>query len=229
RKGAPGRSLRPGEEGALVSEGDCSRWNVQAVGDWWDAREPWQRRALAAAAFACLVLAGLRLGGAAGVRAEEAMPVVSGLETTRAAEQLATVTVHVVGAVRWPGVYRLPVGSRVCDAIGRAGGVLGNAAADAVNMARVLSDGEQVRVPTLDESTRPEPIGGTADRPRLVDINRASAEELDALPGIGPSTAQKIVDDRARNGPFRCPQDIMRVPGIGPKKFDALKDLITAG
>ncbi|MCE5204098.1 MAG: ComEA family DNA-binding protein [Coriobacteriales bacterium] len=151
------------------------------------------------------------------------------------------VVVHVVGAVMRPGVYRLPVGSRVTDAITAAGGGTGNAAVGAINLARVLADGEQVYLPTSDEvsdTAAPGAAGGAggglsppgAGAPSAkIDINTATAAELDALPGVGPATAQKIVDDRAANGPFKTVEDLMRVSGIGQKKFDALKDLITAG
>lgn len=147
------------------------------------------------------------------------------------------VVVHVAGAVVHPGVYRLPIGSRVADAVAAAGGALGNAALDAVNLARILSDGEQVRLPTTDEvasgMVAPAAGGGVgagaSGAAGLVNLNTASAAELETLPGIGAATAQKIVDDREANGPFATPEDLMRVTGIGAKKFEALKDLVTTG
>ena len=152
----------------------------------------------------------------------------------------ATVVVHVVGAVARPGVYTLPSGSRVSDAVAAAGGATGNAAEEGVNLARVLADGEQVRMLTKDEVAAGVKAGGGgaagtgaggggATAGGKVDLNRATAAELDALPGVGPSTAQKIVDDREANGPFKKVEDLMRVSGIGQKKFDALKDLVTVG
>ncbi|MCE5191364.1 MAG: helix-hairpin-helix domain-containing protein [Actinomycetia bacterium] len=152
----------------------------------------------------------------------------------------ATVVVHVVGAVARPGVYTLASGSRVSDAVAAAGGPTGNAAEEGINLARILSDGEQVRMLTKDEvaagvqaGTGAAGIGAAAaaagPATGKVDLNRATAAELDALPGVGPSTAQKIVDDRTTNGPFRKIEDLMRVSGIGQKKFDALKDLVTVG
>lgn len=158
-------------------------------------------------------------------------------EGEASADAEAQVVVHVVGAVMRPGVYALPAGSRAADAIDSAGGGLGNAALQSLNLARILADGEQVYVPTTDEvaagvvsaPAAPGAAGGSSDAGGLVDINRASAAELDALPGVGPSTAQKIVDDREANGPFSTPEDLMRVTGIGAKKFDALKDLVTCG
>jgi competence protein ComEA len=155
---------------------------------------------------------------------------------TRAGEPaaLATVTVHVVGEVRRPGVYELPGGSRATDAVAAAGGLLGAADQAAVNLARVVADGEQIAVPRQGEGASagvagPRGASGGTARPGKVDLNTATEAQLDALPGIGPSTASKIVNDRTSNGPFRTVDDLMRVPGIGPGKLDALRDLVTAG
>lgn len=159
-------------------------------------------------------------------------------EGEAAPDEATSVVVHVVGAVLHPGVYSLPCGSRVVDAVDAAGGALGNAALGSLNLARILADGEQVYVFTTDEAaagvvTPMAPAGGassgSASASGLVDLNTATAQELDTLPGVGPSTAEKIVNDREANGPFTAPEDLMRVPGIGAKKFDALKDLVTCG
>lgn len=151
------------------------------------------------------------------------------------------VWVHVVGAVRRPGVYQLPAGARLVAALDAAGGLLGNAAPQAVNLARQVEDGEQIVVPTKDEFEKggasssgsgvPGSVGVAggqtgASAPGPVDINSADAALLDTLPGIGPSTAAKIVADREANGPFASVEDLGRVTGIGPKKLDALKDLV---
>lgn len=143
---------------------------------------------------------------------------------------VATVTVHVVGEVRRPGVYELPGGARARDAVEAAGGLLGDADQAAVNLARVVADGEQIAVPRQGEagSSASGGPGASPGLPAKVDLNTATAEQLDALPGIGPATATKIVSDRTANGPFRTVDDLMRVPGIGPAKFDALKDLVRA-
>lgn len=162
------------------------------------------------------------------------------VEAVEASEATATgapaeIVVHVAGAVMRPGVYRLAIGSRVDDAVRAAGGGLGTAALNSLNLARILADGEQVYVLTAEEvaSGLGEPAtqsggagGGSSDK---VNINQASAEELDALPGVGPSTAQKIVDDREANGPFATPEDLMRVPGIGAKKFESLREFVVCG
>ncbi len=145
------------------------------------------------------------------------------------------VIVHIVGAVVRPGVYELPSGARVIDAIEAAGGLLGSAAPECVNLARILDDGEQVRVMTRDEATaaseaalggRGGPVSGSSATGR-VNLNTATVAQLEALPGVGPATAARIVEDRERNGPFRRVEDLMRVSGIGRKRFEALKDLIT--
>lgn len=158
------------------------------------------------------------------------------------AREDSLLVVHVAGAVLRSGVVTLPPGARVTDAIDAAGGLLSNAAPDALNLARVLADGEQIRVPTVDEiavaggagvdsgvGSAMQGVGAGTSLPggaAPVDLNRASVVELDSLPGIGPATAQRIVEDREANGPFRTPEDLMRVSGIGPKKFEDLKALV---
>lgn len=160
------------------------------------------------------------------------------------------VVVHVAGCVARPGVYALDPGSRVADAVTAAGGPLADAATESINLARLLIDGEQVYLPSAEEVASGAAVGagagagaagaaggaagGATAGPAaaagdLVNVNTASAAELEALPGVGPSTAQKIVADREKNGPFLVPEDLMRVPGIGPKKFEAMADLVTCG
>lgn len=180
------------------------------------------------------------------VEASEPATVAASPSASRASTSPAEVVVHLAGAVRRPGVYHLPSGSRVCDAVALSGGLLGTAAASAVNLARTLTDGEQIVVPTQEEAAAgqaggagaPEVIGGAPAGGAgsggsdagggMVDINTAGVSELDTLPGVGPATAQKIVDDRTANGPFRTAEDLMRVPGIGPKKFEQLAQRVTA-
>lgn len=151
----------------------------------------------------------------------------------------ARIAVHVGGAVAEPGVRELDEGARVRDAVDAAGGFAEGAARDALNLARVLVDGEQIVVPTLDEvaaaasggageSGRATLEGGTTAGGK-VNLNRATAAELDALPGVGPSTAEKIVADREANGPFGTVEDLKRVSGIGDKKFADLADLVCVG
>lgn len=136
--------------------------------------------------------------------------------------------VHVVGSVMHPGLYRLPPGSRVSDAVEAAGGALGDARVDLVNIARRLVDGEQVAVPSSDDAASPiglSPAGGQAAASQPVDINSADAAALDTLPGIGPATAARIVEDRDANGSYSSLEDLGRVSGIGPKKLEQLQGL----
>ena len=145
--------------------------------------------------------------------------------------------VHVVGAVRHPGLYAVDVESRVESAVAAAGGFIGNAAPEAVNLARKVTDGEQILVPTQDELKRGIGASGATPAPGAgpgsdstagaVNLNVATAEQLDTLPGIGPATATKIIADRDANGPFASVEDLGRVAGIGPKKLEELKDLIS--
>ena len=129
------------------------------------------------------------------------------------------ITVYVSGAVATPGVYVLPEGSRVDNAIQAAGGFISGSEKERVNLAALIIDGEQIDVPGL-SSTNHINAG-------RVNINTASASELDALPGIGPSTAQAIVDYRIQNGSFQTIQAIQLVPGIGPVTFNGIQDYIT--
>jgi competence protein ComEA len=185
---------------------------------------------LACGAAVAWVLWGGSNGAVAPVQAIGAAAEESGAEDSSAPAMAATVTVHVVGEVRRPGVYELAGSSRVRDAVDAAGGLLGAAEQAAVNLARTVVDGEQIVVPRQGEAAPggASGSGSTSSAPGKVDLNTASAEQLDTLPGIGPATAAKIVADRAANGPFRSVDDLMRVSGIGPAKFDSLKDLVRA-
>lgn len=142
------------------------------------------------------------------------------------------VVVYITGAVPRPGVYALPQNARVQDAISAAGGFLAEAEKSQINLAALLEDGERLDVPYLEGAspvlTTPEPdVAPIATE--LIDINVASNAELESLPGIGPTTAQKIIDYREQNGPFINTEDIINVPGIGPGTYERIKDLITVG
>jgi competence protein ComEA len=137
------------------------------------------------------------------------------------------VTVDVTGRVRHPGVMRLPPGSRVLDAVQAAGGALPGADLDALNLARRLVDGEQVRVPVPGERPAGEPGQAGKGAPASpVNLNTATLEELDALPGVGQATAQRIIAYRSAH-PFASVEELRHVPGIGERRFADLKDLVT--
>jgi competence protein ComEA len=145
--------------------------------------------------------------------------------------------VHVAGAVRRPGVYRLRDGARVQDALRRAGGAARGADLAAINLAARVADGQQIVVPRR-AATGPgggaaassagdaaTGSGGGASGPP-VSLNTATLEQLDTLAGVGPATAQKILDWRREHGGFRSVDDLSQVPGIGPKRLAALRDRV---
>ena len=143
----------------------------------------------------------------------------------------APIRVHVTGAVSNPDVYSLPPGSRVQDAVNAAGGVLPNAYTYTLNLAGRLEDGDKVFVPFIAQDTSENPQEEKdKSAPALVqfplDINTATQEELELLPGIGESKAQAIIEYREDNGPFTTVEQIQNVPGIGPGIFDEINDLI---
>lgn len=142
--------------------------------------------------------------------------------------------VDVGGAVMQPGVVTLAEGSRVADAIAAAGGLAADADTSSLNQAAKVADGQKVSVPRVGEASvapgsadSSGAIGSADDSSAsgsgLVNINSASAEELDALPGVGPSTAAAIVEDREQNGPFNSVDDLLRVSGVGEKKLERLR------
>ncbi len=150
------------------------------------------------------------------------------------------VVVHVAGTVARPGVVVLPAGSRVVDAVDAVGGPLPGTSLDSVNLARLLVDGEQVRVGIPPDDVLAAPTGPTASGgvgagspaapatgARPVDLNSATAADLDALPGIGPVLAQRIVDWRRQNGPFASVEELLEVSGIGPSVLADLQGRVT--
>jgi competence protein ComEA len=148
---------------------------------------------------------------------------LTGVTTTPIGDESGPVVVDVVGAVRHPGVYTLAPGSRARDAVRRAGGPTRRADIGSVNLAVRLADGEQVRVPSRDPGAV-APAGTTAGAPpAVVHLNSANAEQLDALDGIGPSLAQRIVDYRRTHGGFRSIDELDEVSGIGPVRLESLR------
>jgi competence protein ComEA len=153
-----------------------------------------------------------------------AAPSPAGPPVGEAATTAGTVVVSVVGLVARPGLVTLPSGARVADAVEAAGGLLPGADPASVNLAAVVSDGEQVAVGV------PAAAGGSAGAPPAggkVDLNAATAADLDALPGIGPVLAQRIVSWREQQGRFTSVEQLDDVPGIGPAIYEQLKGLVT--
>lgn len=161
----------------------------------------------------------------------------------------ATIKVHVAGAVRNPGVYELKSTQRVVDAVRAAGGATRNADLESINLAQTIVDTEQIYVPLHSSRSvpgvrRPEqrlqpkrtstvtvsPQATASPRttiPQKVNINTATAAQLDELPGVGPSTAKQIIAYRQSKGPFSRVEDLLNVPGIGPAKLDAMRQMVT--
>ena len=183
------------------------------------------------AALAVVVLA----SGVAWLRSSGSSPPAATAEapapalTTSTTAPPATAFVHVVGAVRAPGVVQLPAGARVADAIAAAGGAGDGADLARVNLAARVTDGQRIAVPLVGEPLPAGAVtGGTeGDTGGPVDLNTATAEQLEALPGIGPTLAGAIVSERERMGGFRSVDDLQRVRGIGPARFEQLRELVT--
>jgi competence protein ComEA len=140
----------------------------------------------------------------------------------------AQLAVYVTGAVVNPGVYYLPEGSRVEEALQEAGGPTAEADLNRVNLAQRVHDEEQIYVPEVGEESPLVPLGSPSEG-GPININTASVAELEALPGIGPTLAQCVVDYREAQGPFAAIEDIMNVQGIGEGLFNEIRDLITVG
>jgi competence protein ComEA len=184
-----------------------------------------RRQALLVAAVlaALLFLAGKLLAGAGTSHAVPAPPAVS----TAGAPATAKLVVDVVGAVRRPGLYRLGEGARVADAVSRAGGATVKANLDGVNLAAPVADGEQVVVPArVSTPAAGSPAGAASSPSAPISLSTATLEQLDALPGVGPVTAQKILDYRAAHGAFKSVDELDAVSGIGPARLDELRGLV---
>jgi competence protein ComEA len=160
-------------------------------------------------------------GDAAGVRA----PIVP--RTTQARAPTKQLVVDVVGAVHTPGLYHLASGARIADAVLAAGGLTTRADPLLVNLAALVADGEQVIVAARGAGAGGPSGGATPAGPATpVDLNSATAEQLDTLPGVGPVTAQKIVQYRQEHGPFTSSDGLDAIPGIGPARIGELKGLV---
>ena len=182
---------------------------------------------LAVPLLALLAVAGTRLAGVGANQEPRASVPLTRIDGARASEVAPKLFVHVVGGVRRPGLFRLKEGTRVADAVARAGGPTRRADLSAVNLAAPLVDGQQVIVPRREPGGAPAAVAGATVPGAKVSLANATVEQLDALPGIGPVTAQKIVDWRTTHGPFRSVDDLDDIPGIGPARIEQLRDLVT--
>ncbi len=187
------------------------------------------RRSLGVGAAIVLVLAAAATSVVVGIVRTSATSDAVGeqVAVSAAAPAPASVYVHVFGAVSRPGLYRLDDGARVVDVIASAGGLAPDADESAVNLARRVSDGEQLRVPVIGEALATgETAPGVASDGR-VNLNTADVSALDTLPRVGPAIAERIIQWREDNGPFTSVDDLLSVPGIGDKMLASLRDLVT--
>lgn len=187
---------------------------------------------LIAALVGAVVLNAFTQGGSDAEITHSALPVAPGSTvspTDSAAGRDLPVLVHVLGAVIRPGLVSLSGGARVVDAVAAAGGLTDEADVSGVNLARVVSDGEQLVVPRVGEAVAPPPVAGSAGggaAGAVVNLNTATQQELETLPRVGPALAGRILDWRRANGRFSAVTDLMKVTGIGQKLFDGLKDRV---
>ena len=192
------------------------------------ARLPFTRRQLLIAALLAgvLLLVAGRYFATAGTPSADAQPArVPVAQRVLPAQRLV---VHVVGAVRRPGLYRLDQGDRIADAVRHAGGATRAADLTAVNLAAPLADGAQVLVPQrlpVAGGSAPASAGSAAPA-GPVRLNTATLEQLDELPGVGPVTAQKILDYRASHGAFASVDELDAIVGIGPARLDQLREVV---
>ena len=188
-----------------------------------------RRRLLAGAAVLVVLLA---LAGRTLLRpGHSAVPPPVRVAAPARTVAVAKLYVNVVGAVRRPGLYRVPDGARVADAVSRAGGATRKAQLELVNLAARVADGEQIVVPRRGSaavaSTGAGAGAGAGSVPAgPVHLNSATLEQLDALPGVGPVTAQKIIDYRQQHGGFGSVDELDAVPGIGPARLANLRGLV---
>ncbi|MHC2999008.1 ComEA family DNA-binding protein [Microbacterium sp. HJ5] len=193
------------------------------------AAPPSAGRRLGLGAAIVVVIVALAVTVGIGIVRGASAPVEHVVVDERQATDAATpaaVFVHVSGAVNAPGLYVLDTGARVVDAVAAAGGFADTADPAAVNLARPVSDGEQLHVPAQDEAAAGD-AGPAPETDGRINLNTADLAALDTLPRIGPAMAQRILDWRDANGRFTSVEDLLAVPGIGDKMLDSLRELVT--
>ena len=158
-------------------------------------------------------------------RASESLPVAP---ATPLSSPAPAVVVQAAGAVVHPGLYHLPPGARVDDLVTAAGGLAPDADSDRINLAAPVADGQKIYVPRLGEPIPPDvnAAGASPSAPEPIDLNSASVAQLDGLPGVGPATAQAVVDYRSQHGRFRSVDDLLNVRGIGAAKLEQIRPLV---
>lgn len=189
---------------------------------------------LAGVALAALLGTGwLLLREPTGPPPESSMPMAGAAPAATSTTAARQVVVHAAGAVASPGLYRLAQGARVADVLDAAGGAAPDADLGRVNLAAPVADGSQVYVPRVGEAPPAGSLttggggGGRGAPAAPLDLNTATLAQLEELPGIGPSTARAILDERERRGRFGSVEELLDVRGIGPAKLDGLRDLVT--
>ena len=198
---------------------------------WWVFNDHPQTEALAPAAVQASPSAASSLGADSGVvsprPSDSSSPHTAGAISGKSAESAGSITVDVAGKVVHPGLYELPAGSRVQTAIAAAGGALPGVDLSTVNLARRLTDGEQVAIAVSGAPTSASSGSAGSGPAGLINLNTATAEQLDTLPGVGPALAKKIIDWRSVHHRFDSVEKLREVSGIGPAKYDELKALVT--
>ena len=186
--------------------------------DWYRNQTPANRKKLVLFAIALIILLGYFLS-----ESNQSQNIMTSTESV-SVETIpfsGKIFIHVVGSVVTPGLYELKYGARVSDAIAAAGGFAALAAQESVNLARQVADGEQLVVLSEEEILGDSPGGG------LISLNRATLEQLDTLPGVGPALAGRILEFRKQNGSFSSLDQLQQVSGIGPKVFAQISTLLT--
>jgi competence protein ComEA len=229
----------------VTDEPDAPTFPSDASATWRERLElltdppSWTPARLAVAAAGLLVAVGLVAlllrppgGSAAEVTLPQAGTAADPATTTTTAPP--QVVAHAAGAVQAPGIYRLDPGSRAADLVAAAGGATPDADVQRLNLAAPVADGERVYVPRVGEAAPPpaaggggEAAGGDGAEGGPVDLNTATAEQLEELPGVGPAIAAAIIDERERRGRFATVDDLLDVRGIGEARLEQLRDLVT--
>lgn len=158
-------------------------------------------------------------------------PAAATAPSGKATAQTDLIPIYLVGAVSQPGIYEVERGSYLYQLVQRAGGLTENAAAEQINLALRLDCNQLIRLPTCAEAAASPglaivPASSDSSAGQPIDLNAAGQDELDSLPGIGPSTALAIIEYRRKNGSFRSVEDLMKVPGIKESRFSAIKDMV---